>query len=243
MKRDGVWAEDIFILCAASFLKRDIYITSAQQNERHPWLIFKSPTQTAWKFPITMAMIPHQHFQSIEKQTLDTHGEYWCLGCGQHKQGSLLRHLGHAHACKRFYNYSVLLTEKKRIQKNRKPHHKMNTDEEIQFFINYLNLPYEIKKLEETDTSQSSYFKTLYSWLNNENQCTYLSPKALKETIYDCISHLYESQNETFMQYYNTSSLQGTEIGINNVKDVIFKPENIKLTRAVFRSKLGKHIT
>jgi len=81
MNKSGTWIEDIFINGCASFLDRTIKITSNTQTIIFPWhSIDPLEKSKKWRFPLTLATIPHIHFQSIVPKKVCTST---CLGCGK----------------------------------------------------------------------------------------------------------------------------------------------------------------
>ena len=58
MGQDGIWVEDVFILCMALFLRRRICLTSVHSSQHNPWFVFDGsrPEEDGWKAPITLGM-------------------------------------------------------------------------------------------------------------------------------------------------------------------------------------------
>ena len=103
MNQSGTWVDDIFILACANFLERIIKLTSDKHTLNHPWNSiepFKKPNQ--WTFPLTLAIIPHTHFQSIVPKEIFT---TTCLGCGK-RDLNMVEHIQTNSQCSDFVSES-----------------------------------------------------------------------------------------------------------------------------------------
>ena len=80
MKRNGTWAEDVFIEAAAFYLEKDIFVTSQTNPKGAPWtrMCCHQHDQVCPQFPITLVQVNQNHFQSIWPD--DTMQK--CFGCG-----------------------------------------------------------------------------------------------------------------------------------------------------------------
>ena len=65
MRKNGTWAEDLFVVCTAMFLKNDILITSNSQTKENPWNIIEGKKSNIFSSPLTLAYIENQHFRSL----------------------------------------------------------------------------------------------------------------------------------------------------------------------------------
>jgi hypothetical protein len=142
MACDGIWAEDIFILCTAIFLKRDIYVTSKLQKVKQPWVIFYGASPT-WVKPLTLVMIPNEHFQSIILRVDGTENFTICHGCGFKTKSSILIHLSRRPNCAKMYDMEKLKDKKK----NRKNYYqrKVYNDKKMAGIMDVVPKPEKIK--------------------------------------------------------------------------------------------------
>ena len=125
MRRDSVFAEDIFIESTAIFLQKDIKLVSPQQTKQHPWTTISGNPITPGQ-PITLAYLPGRHFQSIHSIKNDK-----CLGCGT-QINKLLCHLAKKSACKSFYNIDKIRKEARETHEQQKSAYKEKNREKVQ---------------------------------------------------------------------------------------------------------------
>jgi hypothetical protein len=195
MRQAGTWVADVFILCSAMFLKRNIFITSGQQTRNFPWLAFESnAVMTEWKAPITMAMIPNEHFQAIHVLQSDYRP---CLGCGRVYE-VILSHLAKSKDCSRFYNTeSLKLNAKKRTKQMRqdKQYQNCNLLQEANLCMYSKNMPYACAV--DISPSNNSFFAAVNSSLKEK---AFPTEQTLREEVVEFISNVDLESKEVILK-------------------------------------------
>jgi hypothetical protein len=178
MCRFGVWAADIFITCMSIFLQRVIKITSSSQSIRFPWLTFKPKDLVVWQKPLTIAMLPQTHFQSIHP-TENSNSK--CLGCGWQILGSLARHVSHSDSCKDFYNLLTLREPNISARNQTRASSNETFSDSMTRVLRKLSLPFEPSDMVHVGTD--SFFDCVLAQLSKEEQEFHGSGRKLREDV------------------------------------------------------------
>jgi hypothetical protein len=177
MGQSGVWAEDIFIVCSAFFLKRVIKITSSAQSQRHPWLTFTPLEESIWKKPLTLGIVPNIHFQFLS-HIKDTSR---CKGCGRNIQYSMLSHLHNNKNCLPFYDGNELREQsrmKHNVQKKQRRAKVITFSESIANHLRKLQVPFHLKK--EVVVGNNSLYHSLFELFSETEKEIYKSGDNLR---------------------------------------------------------------
>ena len=111
MRKDGTYAEDIFIEASAIFLKKDIkYLTDNNNDPMGRWSTISGGDHVSSP-PLTMVYLSRRHFQSIHA----VNEQNVCKGCGKHFN-RIASHLVPGNNCSKFYNLKAL-KERAKFQK------------------------------------------------------------------------------------------------------------------------------